>query len=434
MTSPVRVGVLGLLIAVLFGMLGLRLWTMQVTEAQAYNERADQNQVRVVFTPAPRGDIFTADGVKIAGTRSALAAIVDLALVGKDERDELAQNLAAFLDDPALPASAIMDLLLGPNQGLQITVAKDLSEDQAVFLMEHRESFPGVNIIPQPIRTYPEGELGAHVIGYIGRPNEQDLERDDVRGTDFVGKAGVEKTYDALIRGTEGVIEYRVDARRKVLSLQGEEQPTAGGSLILTIDAGVQAQLQESLRLGLVQARRLEMDERKGVLKDKSIPRLLVEALEAERTEAAEEAAKVAEAAAEGDGADEAPLPPVQPIEVDPAKALGSLYPGLPIDENGVCVPVQRVSILLGGTASLSGREPRVARLISIDEVGGNLTATVTIEGETFTVKDNQSFAGTLQVLAVAEDELIVYHKDKWCPVRTIGVVMNPNDGSIIAM
>ncbi len=434
MTSPVRVGVLGLLIAALFGMLGLRLWTMQVTEAQAYNDRADQNQVRVVFTPAPRGDIFTADGVKIAGTRSALAAIVDLALVGKDERDELAQNLAAFLDDPALPASAIMDLLLGPNQGLQITVAKDLSEDQAVFLMEHRESFPGVNIIPQPIRTYPEGELGAHVIGYIGRPNEQDLEREDVRGTDFVGKAGVEKTYDALIRGTEGVIEYRVDARRKVLSLQGEEQPTAGGSLILTIDAGVQAQLQESLRLGLVQARRLEMDERKGVLRDKSIPRLLVEALEEKRTEAAEEAAKVAEAAAEGDGADEAPLPPVQPIEVDPAKALGSLYPGLPIDENGVCVPVQRVSIPLGGTTSLSGREPRVARLISIDEVGGNLTATVTIEGETFTVKDNQSFAGTLQVLAVTEDELIVYHKDKWCPVRTIGVVMNPNDGSIIAM
>ncbi len=436
-TNPVRVGMLGLLIAVLFGVLGLRLWTMQVTEAQAYEERADQNQVRVVFTPAPRGDIFTADGVKVAGTRSALAAVVDLALVDKDERDELAQNLAAFLDDPALPASAIMDILLDPNQGAQITVAKDLSEDQAVFLMEHRESFPGVNIIPQPIRTYPEGELGAHVIGYIGRPNEQDLEREDVRGTDFVGKAGVEKTYDALIRGTEGVIEYRVDARRKVLSLQGEEQPTAGGSLILTIDAGVQAQLQESLRAGLLQARRLEMEERVGVLKKTSIPQLLVEALEEERAEIEEKAAKAAEAAADSqdDGASETPLPPPsEPIEIDPAKALGSLYPGLPIDESGVCVPVQRVSIPLAGTASLSGREPRVARVSSIEEVGGKLVATVTIEGETFTVKDNQSFAGTLQVLAVTEDELIVYHKDKWCPVRTIGVVMNPNDGSIIAM
>jgi cell division protein FtsI/penicillin-binding protein 2 len=440
MTNPVRIGVLGLLIAALFGVLGLRLWTMQVTEAQAYDERADQNQVRVVFTPAPRGDVITADGVKLAGTRSALAAVVDLALVEKEERDELAQNLAAFLDDPELPASAIMELLEDPNQGKQTTVAKDLSEAQAVFLMEHREKFPGVTIIPQPIRTYPEGELGAHVIGYIGRPNEQDLERDDVQGTDFVGKAGVEKTYDELIRGTEGVVNYRVDSRRKVLSLQGEEPPTAGGDLILTLDSGVQAQLEESLRAGLLQARRLEMDERADVLADKSIPQLLVEALEEERAEAAEaaeEAAKEAEAAGEGadsGGQEQAPLPSPPPIEIDPADALGSLYPGLPIDDTGTCVPVQRVSIPLGGSAQLSGREPRVARLISVEQNRGDLVATVNVEGEIYTVEENQSFAGSLQVLAVTEDELIVYHKDKWCPVRSIGVVLDPNDGSVIAM
>ena len=77
------------------------------------------------------------------------------------------------------------------------------------------------------------------------------LERDDVRPNDFVGKAGVERSYDSVLRGTEGVIQYQVDARRKVLSLAGEQPPTAGGSLILTIDAELQQQLQDSLRDGL---------------------------------------------------------------------------------------------------------------------------------------------------------------------------------------
>ncbi len=431
MTNPVRVGVLGLVIVAMFGVLGLRLWTMQVTDAQAYEVRAESNQVRVVLTPAPRGDIFDANGVKLAGTRSALAAVVDLALVGDDEQEILAQNLAAFLDQPA---SEIAAMLADSNRGLQITVAEDLSDAQATFLLENRERFPGVNIIPQPIRTYPEGELGAHVIGYIGRPNEQDLERDDVKGNDVVGKAGVEKTYDELLRGTEGILEYRVDARRKVLSLASEEPPTAGGNLILTIDAGVQAQLQASLRLGLIQARRLEMDERRDVLADKSIQEIISEAQATEDREAAERAAASESTTSSSGAGDGSRTQPPERVIVDPARALGALYPGLPIDDAGVCVPVQRVTIPIGGQGKLSGREPRIARLVAVDDSQGKLTATVTVAGETYTVKNNQSFAGTLQVLEVSDDQVILYHKDKWCPVRSVGVVLDPNNGSILAM
>lgn len=436
MTGSVRLGVLGLIIAAFLGILGLRLWTMQVTEAQAYEDRAQNNQVRVIFTPAPRGDIFDANGVKLAGTRSALAAVVDLALVDSADRERLAQNLAAFLDEPA---SDISELLSAPNQGAQITVAEDLSDAEVTFIVERREDFPGVNIIPQPIRTYPEGELGAHVIGYIGRPNEQDLEREDVKGNDFVGKAGVERTYDELLRGTEGIVEYRVDAKRKVLSLAGEEAPTAGGNLILTIDAGVQAQLQSSLRDGLLMARSLKMQERRDALAAKSIPEILAEAQAEAEKEAAEKLAAEAAATQEsssastdarGEDGRQAP----EPVTIDPAEALGSLYPGLPIDENGVCVPVERVTIPLGGEVVLSGREPRIARLEAVNNERGTLVATVAVGSETETVKKNQSFAGTLQVLEVSENQIILYHRDKWCPVRTVGVVENPNDGSIIAM
>jgi penicillin-binding protein 2 len=193
MNSAARIGVIGIVFVALLGVLTLRLWTMQVTEVEAYEDRSERNQVRVVFTPAPRGDIYDSNGVKLAGTRSALAAVVDLALVDADELEMLARNLAAFLD---VSTADLLDDLENPSAGAQVTVAPDLTEYQATFLAEHRETFPGVNIVPQPIRVYPEGDLAAHIIGYIGRPNETDLERENVKGTTFVGKAGVERYYD----------------------------------------------------------------------------------------------------------------------------------------------------------------------------------------------------------------------------------------------
>ena len=163
MTNAMRVGVVGAVFAALLGVLGVRLWTMQVTEVFGYEARAEQQQVRVVTTPAPRGDIYDTNGVKLAGTRSALAVVVDLALVDSEQAQDLAETLAAFLDEPT---SDIMEQLSSENRGAQITVAEDVTDEQATFILEHREDFPGATVIPQPIRTYPLGDLAAHVLGY----------------------------------------------------------------------------------------------------------------------------------------------------------------------------------------------------------------------------------------------------------------------------
>ena len=334
MNSGARIGVIGLVFVALLGVLTLRLWTMQVTEVQAYEDRADQNQVRVVFTPAPRGDIYDSNGVKLAGTRSALAAVVDLALVGGSELETLARNLAAFLD---VPTSDLLDHFENPSAGAQVTVATDLTEYEATFLAEHRETFPGVNIVPQPVRVYPEGDLAAHIIGYIGRPNETDLERDNVKGTTFVGKAGVERFYDDQLLGTEGLVQYQVDAKRKVLALAGEEVPTAGDSLVLTIDSELQRQLQDSLRDGLIEARNQEMDQRQKELAEESIRDRLVAALrdaqDAAREEVAEDSTTTSDPSGTAPGEDDDDVAPVEPVvTIDPASVLASLYPGLPVD------------------------------------------------------------------------------------------------------
>ncbi len=437
MTNTMRIGVIGIVFAALLAVLGLRLWTMQVTEAHAYEERAAAQQVKVITTPAPRGDVFSADGVKLAGTRSALAAIVDLALVDADEVDNLAENLATFLDKPA---SDLVEQLSGDNRGAQITVAEDLTDSQATFLLEHKESFPGLAVIPQPIRTYPRGDLGAHVLGYIGRPNDEDLLREDVDHSDFVGRAGVERSYDEQLQGVEGIVKYQVDAKRKVLALVGEEPPTAGGSLILTIDSEIQRQLQDSLRDGLALARRLEMQERDDELTLKSRPQRLSEALRSAQVAAAEAEKEPAQTTstteAVGVDDDDVASEP-EAVEIDAAEVLGPLFTGLPIGEDGTCVPVQRVTVPLDGEAVLSGVEARFIRLDSVVDLDTDPIATVSIRGKKVAVQKNgwiDDQRKVLQVLDITDDEVIILHRDPWCPMRATGVVLDPNDGSVIAM
>jgi cell division protein FtsI/penicillin-binding protein 2 len=436
MTGSWRLAGVGIVLALMLGVLGLRLWTIQVTETDTYTAVAEQNLIRVVPTPAPRGDIFDRNGELLAGTEASLAAVVDMGLVDDDFAEALAQRLSTFLDQPA---SEILERFENANSGAQIILAKDLTEQQALTLLEHREEFPGVAVIPQPVREYPRGELAAQVLGYIGKPSEADLERPDVKGTDVVGKAGIERSYDDLLRGTEGIIKYQVDASRSVLQQLGEQESAPGDNLILTIDSGIQAQLQESLEAGLGLARDLEMAERREALESENgdIRTRLFLALEAAQLEAKRAAIEAAAAAAAGEddtAADEDSVDADTVIEIDEGKVLGSLYPGLPIDEEGVCEPVQRVEVGVTSRTLLSGIKERTMRLEAVLQDRSQRIAVVDIDGERFEVEEGDSFATTLRAIAVTEDSIVVSHSDKWCPVRTVGVVEDPNDGSIIAM
>ena len=89
----------------------------------------------------------------------------------------------------------------------------------------------GVSVVPVPQRTYPYGNVASVVLGYIGRPNETDIE-EGANYTDILGKAGLERQYDDYLQGEEGAIKFRVDAFRTVLEVLGEEYPEPGNTLI----------------------------------------------------------------------------------------------------------------------------------------------------------------------------------------------------------
>jgi len=245
---------LGAVFLALFSILTLRLWFLQVTSGLAFEEQAQRQQIKIVDTPAARGEIRDRDGNLLVGTRVALVVVGDDSLVPDEdepEREALVQRLASLLDLAPVEVRARF-AKAAPKQRFEI--AEDVDQAQALFVREHAEDYPGIVIEEVPVRIYPEGTTAAHVIGFIGAPSDQDLERADIEPGDRVGRFGVERSYDAYLRGTPGKTKYRVDATRDILSVAAAEPARGGNSAILTIDLEVQQVLEQALANGIVLA------------------------------------------------------------------------------------------------------------------------------------------------------------------------------------
>ena len=114
---------------------------------------------------------------------------------------------------------------------------------------------------------------------------------------------------------------------------------------------------------------------------------------------------------------------------------LGALYDGLPLDSSGVCVPVQRVTLLIGERSQLSGRMGRSIRVVSVNEGRADERSVVlVVDGERFVAGEGDRFATTLRVVSLEPDRVVLNHSDRYCPVRAVSVVQDPRDGSILAM
>lgn len=254
MSRTWRLVAVGVIFTGLFTVLVLRLWYLQVSTLALALETAEQQQIRVVTIEAPRGDIFDRTGtVLLAGTVASRQLVIDRKLIPEEREEGLINHLAALL---AMPAADIRAAFDEAGAGARFPLGEEVSESVAVFVLEHIEDFPGVVVEPVPVRVYPEGETAAHVIGYIGAPADEDLERPGITARDRVGRFGIEKEYDGLLRGTPGRITYRVNAGGEVLGIIDEVPARAGGTAITTIDFALQEFVERALYDGISLSRR----------------------------------------------------------------------------------------------------------------------------------------------------------------------------------
>jgi penicillin-binding protein 2 len=250
--GPLRLGVLGIVVVSLFAALLSRLWYLQVMDSQTFQVEAKSNQVRVVYEEAPRGRILDRQGRVLVENRGALVVTVDRTVVKL--HPDVPPKLAALLGiSSAELRKRMADVRFSPYT--PVPVAEDVSEETVIYLREHQDDFPGVATPTRPERTYPNGALGAHILGYVGQITDKELPQRRSRGYregDEIGKQGVEYSYEDDLRGIPGSKRLQVNSSGKVLGepLQ-ESAPVQGHDLMLTVDLDVQKVTEDALAQGL---------------------------------------------------------------------------------------------------------------------------------------------------------------------------------------
>ncbi|NHC45104.1 penicillin-binding protein 2 [Motilibacter aurantiacus] len=284
--SGLRLVVLQVLVLSLIATLGGRLWFLQVHSGDTYEAAATSNRVRDVVTPATRGLIVDVAGRPLARNRTALVVSVSRTelLRQSDGGKALLTRLATVLDVEYADLKARTTVCGAPDavrsvcwngspyQPIPVADGEDDAMMDAVQqILERREDFPGVTAEQQSVRDYAGGGVGAnaaHAVGYLGPVTEEEVEQAKADGrplqsSDLVGRAGLEKQYDAYLRGTPGIRQLAVDSQGGVTGTISETDPTPGNYVVTHLDAKVQKATEDAL-VAAVEGARTKGDPNKG--------------------------------------------------------------------------------------------------------------------------------------------------------------------------
>ena len=246
----IRVVVAAVFASLCFVGLVARLWYLQVERYEGLAARADQNRIAVVPIPPPRGEIMDRNGVVLARNyRDYTLSVV---------RAQVEGDIQALVDDLSqlvyLSPSDRRRFFRQLNQNSRYTpilLRNDLNETEASWFAAHSFKFPGVELSARWVREYPEGESAAHVLGYVGRISEADLARleeagqsGNYRGSNTIGKKGIEKTWEEALHGRTGVEEVEVTATGRPVRTLSRVDPIPGSDLILSLDIGLQKEAE----------------------------------------------------------------------------------------------------------------------------------------------------------------------------------------------
>jgi penicillin-binding protein 2 len=241
-----RLKALGALMLVALAAVAARLYYLQIVSTKQLAELADRNRIRTLRVPAPRGLVFDRNHRVLVDTRPSFDAM----LVPEDSTDLTAtiRNLERYLG-----ADHFADKLAeaqddGRPAFEPIAVKERLDWNQVVALETHQLELPGVSLEVTPRRHYPYGPLAAHLLGYVGEVNRQDLAKlPDYRVGDEIGRFGLERGLEGFLRGASGGRQIEVDAVGRRLRVLGEVPEQPGRNVILTLDLDVQQAAEQAL-------------------------------------------------------------------------------------------------------------------------------------------------------------------------------------------
>ncbi len=250
-SAHLRLTVVGIVVLSLFAALMSRAVYLQVMDSSAFQVQARDNRVRVVYEPAPRGRILDRGDNVLVDNR--VANVITLSRDSARKNPAVIDRLAALLhiEAKAIEARAT-DVRFSPYT--PIPIIDEASEEAIVYVREHQEDFPGVEAARVAERAYPHGTMAAHLVGYVGKANQQEL--DARRGGNYqpgdeIGKSGVELAYEPWLRGTPGETRLEVDSADRIVRTLFHRDPVPGHDIRLTLDLNVQTATEAALQRAL---------------------------------------------------------------------------------------------------------------------------------------------------------------------------------------
>ncbi len=253
-----RVAMLGGIALILFGVLFLRLWSLQILSPEKYETAALENQLRRDRIEAPRGTIVDRAGrVLVRNVVSTAVVLWPANLPRGSGRDTEVRELSKILGVPfwklRRQIRSHQDDPLTP-----VTLKLAVSPEEIAYLEEHKSEFPGVDLKQTYLRSYPAEELLAQVLGYVSEisaPQLKRLRKDGYLLGDRIGQSGVESAFDTYLRGEAGIAELRVDSLGRPKSeLTLTRAPKPGDNLRLTIDISLQRAAERAIEYGIARA------------------------------------------------------------------------------------------------------------------------------------------------------------------------------------
>ncbi|MEA3506887.1 MAG: hypothetical protein U9R36_05310, partial [Elusimicrobiota bacterium] len=211
----------------LFAVIVGRLVYLQLIRGQYYWDRAESNRIQEFFIKAPRGRIYSRQGEKLVGNQPMYALLM------ATEGSDIGQRKASAEKISELTGRPLKELISNINAKERhpfgvVEVISNLRFREILIIEEHSHYLPNVFIEVRPRRRYPYGENGAHLFGYIGEISRRELGRLRGKGfkqKDLIGKTGIEKSYDSMLRGVDGFKKIEVGVKGKHRKLVSSRPP-----------------------------------------------------------------------------------------------------------------------------------------------------------------------------------------------------------------
>jgi penicillin-binding protein 2 len=233
----------------IFGGIGSRLAYLQLIEGEHLEQLAQRNRIRVIPKQPERGNIFDRNGKVLASSRLSHAVYIWPQAPKKATWEATRTRLASILNIPETEIQQRLDKA-GYNSPNLIRIARDLNPAQITALAEYRNELRDVEVYIEAVRNYPNQQVAAHILGYTGEMNDEELAQKRSEGYrlgDIVGQMGVEAAFEKQLRGEWGGQQVEVDGAGQILRLLGEKPAKSGSDVHLTLDLELQKAAEVAL-------------------------------------------------------------------------------------------------------------------------------------------------------------------------------------------